>query len=207
MGSATRQRWNAIEEWSPWLFVVAGVFLVVGAANSGVAFVSESYAFDEWLGIVLELGRVAALLGTAGLSVQVATENARLGTLNRAVASLGVVFVSALIAQATLESAGVIAESGGLVGLAAYVLSVTTFLAVGIGVLWTGAYSRLIGGLLLVNVVALLVVFFGRRFVPLGLLATVVPGIQVLLYLSLGYELRGQTVPTRQPAPETDATP
>jgi hypothetical protein len=189
------------------LFVVAGVFLVVGAANSGVAFVSESYAFDEWLGIVLELGRVAALLGTAGLSVQVATENARLGTLNRAVASLGVVFVSALIAQATLESAGVIAESGGLVGLAAYVLSVTTFLAVGIGVLWTGAYSRLIGGLLLVNVVALLVVFFGRRFVPLGLLATVVPGIQVLLYLSLGYELRGQTVPTRQPAPATDATP
>ena len=49
MGSATRQRWSAIEEWSPRLFVVAGVSLVVGAANSGVAFVSESYAFGEWL--------------------------------------------------------------------------------------------------------------------------------------------------------------
>lgn len=199
--------WTRLDQWSPWLFVLAAVFLVVGAANSGLAYLHNGYGFNEWLGLVLELGRLAAIVGAAGLSVQVVKQSAWLGNLSRAIASLAAVFVSVLLTLATLEVAGVLADPIGIVGLVAYVLSVSTFLAVGSAVVRTGAHSRWVGGLLLVNVVALLAVFFGRLVVPLDLLAAVVPGAQVLLYLGIGHDLRGRGVPTQQPAPGTDTTP
>ena len=207
MVMSSKQQWKRLEGWSPRLFILAAVFLLVGAANSGLAFFVDSYTFNEWLGIVLELGRLAALLGTAGLSVGVVNRSVRLGYLTRAVASLAVVFVTALTAMATLTVAGVLADPIGIVGLFAYVLSVSAFLVVGVGVVRTGVYSRRIGGLLLVNVVALLILFFGRVFVPLGLVATVVPGIQLLLYLSVGYTLRGCSVTAKVAAPTTDTSP
>lgn len=207
MPPITKRQWNKLEQWSPQLFVLAAVFLLVGAVSSGFAFLSDGYAFNDWLAIVSEFGRLAALLGTAGLSVQVVNRNAQLGNLGRAVASLAVVFVTVLIAMATLDAAGVLADPILIIGLIAYVLSVSTFLVVGIGVVRTGAHSRRIGALLLVNVVALLVVFFGRFVLPLNLVATVILGIQVLLYLSVGYNLWGRRVTTQQTAPTTDTTP
>ena len=190
--------WATLEEWCPRLFILAGVFLLVGAANNGLAFMTDGHPFDEWLGIVLELGRLAALLGTAGVSIEVVRRNSWVGNLNRAVASLAVVSIIVLIALASLDVAGVLADPIGIVGLVAYVLSVSTFLVVGIGVIQTNAHSRRIGGLLLGNVVALLTVFFGRLFVPLGLVATVVPVCQSILYLGIGHNLRNLSVTTRQ---------
>lgn len=204
MRMTSKHQWEKLAQWSPQLFILAAVFLFIGAANSGLAFLSDAYPYDEWHGIVLEFGRLAALLGTAGLSVQVVERNARLGKLNRAVASLAVVFVTALIVLATLAAAGVFANPPGIIGLVAYVLSVSTFLVTGIGVIRTGAHSRWVGRLLLVNVVALLVVFFGRLFVPLGLVATVIPAIQVLLYFSVGHYLKVESATSRQAAPATD---
>ena len=207
MAISNKQRWKHLEGWSPQLFILAAVFLLVGAANSGLAFLIDSYTFNGWLGVVLELGRLAALLGTAGLSVGVLNRSIRLGYLTRTVASLAVVFVTALTTMAALTVAGALAEPIGIVGLFAYVLSVSAFLVVGVGVVRTGAYSQRIGGLLLVNVVALLIVFFGRVFVPLGLVATVVPALQVLLYLSVGYTLRSWSVTAQVAAPTTDTSP
>ena len=190
--------WATLEEWCPRLFILAGVFLLVSAANNGLAFMTDGHPFDEWLGIVLELGRLAALLGTAGVSIEVVRRNSWVGNLNRAVASLAVVSITVLIALASLDVAGVLADPIGIVGLVAYVLSVSAFFVVGIGVIQTDAHSRRIGGLLLVNVVALLTVFFGRLFVPLGLVATVVPVCQSILYLGIGHNLRNLSVTTRQ---------
>lgn len=190
--------WATLEEWCPRLFILAGVFLLVGAANNGLAFMTDGHPFDEWLGIVLELGRLAALLGTAGVSIEVVRRNSWVGNLSRAVASLAVVSITVLIALASLDVAGVLADPIAIVGLVAYVLSVSTFLVVGVGVIQTDAHSRRIGGLLLVNVVALLTVFFGRLFVPLGLVATVVPVCQSILYLGIGHNLRNLSVTTRQ---------
>lgn len=196
-----------LERWSPRLFVVAAVFLFVGAANNGLAFLSDGYTFDVWGGIVLELGRLAALLGTAGLTVRIADRNARIGTPARAVATLAVVAISGLLVLATLEAVGVLTDPIGVFGLVAYVLSVGTFLSAGIGVVLTGAHSRRVGTLLLANVAALLVVFFGRLLVPLELVAAVVPGLQVLVYFGIGYDLRSRNVTAQQMASATDTPP
>lgn len=199
--------WQKLEQWSPWLFGIAAVCLLVGLANNGLAYLYDGYGFNEWLGLVLELGRLAALLGTAGLSVQVLARQPRLGQLGRAVASLAVVAVTGLIALATLKAAGILADPIGSLGLIAYVLSVGTFLLVGGGIVRTGAHCRRVGGLLLANVIALLAVFFGRLFVPFGLIATLVPSVQVLLYLSVGHVLRGGSLMTQRTAPATETTP
>lgn len=203
----TKPGWNTLEQSSPWLFTLAAAFLLVGAANSGLSFLTDGYTFNEWLGIVLELGRLAALLGAAGLSMQIVDRDARIGNIVRAVASLAAVGVTALIAMATLVVTGALVDPIGSLGLVAYVLSVSTFLAVGIGILRTDAYSPRIGVLLLVNVIALLVVFFGRLVVPLGLVATVIPAMQVLLYLGVGFTLRGLNVTTQRAVPATDTIP
>lgn len=195
--------WETFERWSPRLFVLAGVFLLVGAANSGLALLVEDYAFDAWGGIILEFGRIAALLGTAGLSMEIVTRSARLGALARAVPSLAVAFVTALTAMVVLTVAGVLVEPVGIVGLLAYVLSVSSFLVVGAAIVRTGAYAGRVGALLLLNVLALLVVFFGRLFVPLNLVAAVIPGLQVLLYLGIASSLREQVVAAGQTVPRT----
>lgn len=206
MPTAITQQWVKLEQWSPRLFVLAAMFLLVGAAHSGLAFLVDGYTFNEWYGLVLEFGRLAALLGTAGLTVGVVNRNARLGNLIRAVAFLAVVFVATLIALATLTAAGVLAGPPGIAGITAYGLSVSAFLGAGIGVVWTGTHSQRIGALLLGNVVALLVVFFGRLVVPLGLVATVVPAIQVLLYFTIGYDLQVRLATTRRTTPATETT-
>ena len=54
------------------------------------------------------------------------------------------------------------------------------------------------------RLVSLLIVFFGRVFVPLGLVATVVPTLVVLLYLGVAYDLRALGVGVGQPTTTTD---
>lgn len=207
MGTSTTRLWTTLERWSPRLFVLAGAFLLVGAANSGLAFAFESYAFDAWGAIVLEFGRIAALLGMAGLTVEVMARDGRLGYLTRGVTVLAAGFVALLTAWAALSAAGLTGDPVAVVGLPAYVLSVGSFLLAGGAVVRTDAYARRVGWLLLVNVVALLVVFFGRLVVPLGLVATVVPALQVLLYGSVGYTLHAGVTVSTESTPATKPTP
>lgn len=207
MGLGSTRRWETLEGYSPQLFVLAAAFLLVGAANSGLAFVFESYAFDAWGAIVLELGRVAALLGAAGLTIEVTARDSRLGRVARGVTALAVGFVTLLTAWAALSVAGLLSDPIVAVGLPAWVLSVGGFLLVGVAVVRTEAYARRVGWLLLVNVVALFVVFFGRLVVPLGLVATVVPASQVLLYGSVGYTLHASVEMTAESAPASKPTP
>lgn len=204
MVTAGEAGWERLEQWSPRLFFLAGAFLLVAASESGLALLVESYTHNTWLGIVLELGRLTALLGTAGLSAGLVDRTGRFGKLGRAVATLAVALVVVLIGLATLKKAGFLANPIGVVGIVTYGLSVGTFALFGAGILRTGAYSTRVGSLLLVNVVALLVVFFGRLVVPLELLATVVPATQVLLYFGVGHRLRIEHVPAPGTTPRTE---
>lgn len=207
MGDDSTRGWASLERWSPRLFVLAAVFLLVGATNSGLAFVFESDAVDAWGTIVLEFGRIAALLGVAGLTVEVMARDRRLGGVGRGVAALAVGFVAVLTGWAALSVAGFAGDPSPFVGLPAYLLSVASFLVVGAAIVRTDAHARPVGWLLLANVAALFVVFFGRIVVPLGLLATVVPAVQALLYGRVGYSLHASVETTTESTPAETPAP
>lgn len=206
MGRTSVLRWDSIERWSPRLFLLAGTFLVIAAVMSGMAFLGHGQLFDDWLILPLELGRLAALTGTFGLSVQLGRHNTGLGKLGGAVAMLAIGLVVALTASALLTTTGLLSVSTPALGVAAFVLSVGTFLLYGFGILRTRSHRTLVGRLLVVNAVALLVVFFGRVLLPLGLLSTVVPGAQALVYVTIGHALRSQHLPTQQSTATPDTT-
>lgn len=203
----TTSPWVGIERWSPHLFLLAGVFLIIGALMSGFAFVDQSQLFDDWISLSLEFGRVAALVGTAGLSVKLMRQNTRLGKLSRGVASLAIVSTSVLIVWAMLNAAGLLSDPIPILGVGTYVLSVSTFLLYGVLIIRTRSHTRLVGALLIANVAALLVVFFGRLVLPLGLLAAAIPSFQALVYFGIGHRLRIDHASTRQTAPVSDTSP
>lgn len=202
----TRDGWfDALEQWSPKLFLLAGVFLFITALNRGAAFLLEGYVFNDWVGLAALLGRLAVLLGIAGLALQIANTNHRLGKLTLVGATLAAVFTMGLLALAILENAGFMTAIIAVFGLGTFLLSVIAFLVAGVVVIRTGAYSRPIGYLLLVGAVALLVVFFGQLVVPEAVVGTVIEAILVLLYVGVGYLLRTESAPAKRTA-STDPT-
>lgn len=207
MGQTSVIRWDSVERWSPLLFLLAGMFLVIAAVMSGMAFLGHGQLFDDWLILPLELGRLAALTGTLGLSVQLARHSPGLGKLGGAVTVLAIGLVGALTASALLTTTGLLSVSMPALGVAAFVLSAGTFLLYGFGILRTRSHPTLVGRLLVVNAAALLVVFFGRILLPLGLLATVVPGAQALVYVTISHSLRSQNLPAQQSTASPDTTP
>lgn len=204
--SLGNKKWAVLERWSPRFFLLAGMFLFVAGVMSGMAFLGHGPLYDAWLVVPLELGRVAALAGTLGLSTKLHEHDARLGRLGRAVAALTIGLTVVLTASAILYRTGLLSAPIPAIGIASFVLSVATFLLYGLGVLRTRSHSTLIGRLLIVNVIALLVVFFGRILLPLGLLATVIPGAQVLIYVAISRRLRSQHVTARHSPATPDTT-
>lgn len=201
------EQWETLEQWSQRLFVVAGIFLLIAASNRGLAFLLEDVTFNNWVGLTGLFGRLAALIGTGGLALQLEKRNARLGKLSRAVAGIAVIFTVGLLTLAILKNAGIASPIIAIFGLGTFVLSVITFSLVGVAITRTGAYSMLIGSLLLMVALALLVVFVGQMVVPEGLVGTVMESVLFVLYFGIGYRLRTEHVPVRRTEPVTDTTP
>lgn len=203
----TSDRLEPIQEWAPDLFFVAAVFLLVAASHRGIAFLIDSVTFNDWVGLAGLFGRLAALLGTGGLAVQLGKQNARLGKLSRAVVSAAVIFTIGLLSLAILENMGTDSPVIAVFGLGTFLLSVITFSLFGIGIARTGAYSTSIGGLLLGAALSLLVVFVGQMMFPEGVVGSVMEGVLFLLYLGIGYRLRAEQAPIQRTEPATDTTP
>lgn len=201
------ERLETLERWSQRLFVLAGIFLLIAASNRGIAFLLEGVTFNDWVGLAGLFGRLAALVGTGGLALQLEKRNARLGKLGRAVAGIAVVFTIGLLTLAILENAGVTSPIIAVFGLGTFALSFITFALFGIAIIRTGAYSPLIGGLLLLVAGSLLVVFIGQAVVPEGLVGTAIEGVLFVLYLAIGYRLQTATGTSRGTEPVTDTTP
>ncbi|WP_323192523.1 hypothetical protein [Halostella sp. PRR32] len=198
---------ESLERWSHRLFILAGVFLLVAASNRGIAFFLENVAFNDWIGLAGLFGRLAALLGTGGLALQIEKRTVRLGKLNRTIASLAVVFTTGLLTLAILENVGVTTPIIAVFGIGTLVLSFVTFSLFGVSIIRTGAHSTLIGSLLLIVALLLLVVFIGQTVVPEGLIGTVIEGLLFVLYLTIGYRLQVEKVPSRRTESVADATP
>lgn len=199
------RRWDALEAWSPSLFLVGFAFELVFAVNHGIAYLVDGFAFIEWLYPTVLIGRLAVLLGLAGLSAQIANRNSRFGVAGRVVVSAAVVFTIGLLSLSILEIAGITTPIIAVFGLGTVVLTILTFFLFGIAILYTGAYPTRIGGLMLIATLAVLSVLIGLRFLPTNLIGAVGEGANAIVFLAMWGYLRTEITAIRSagPAPET----
>lgn len=201
---------ETLEQWSSRLFLLAGVFLLVAVSNGSLAFLIEDYTFIDWVGLAGLVGTLIALVGTGGLYVQLVNRTARLANLGLVVVAVAIVFSILSLAFEILEIAGFASDLSTVVGIGSFVLSVVAFSLFGFGIIRTGAYSTLLGMLLMDAGVAMLIGFFGPEIPDAGSeesIQLLMEGILVLLYLGIGYLLRTEQTPSRRTEPLTDATP
>lgn len=188
-------RWATLERWSPGLFALGSGMLLVAALHRGLAFALEALAFNDWIGLTGLVGRMAVVIGLAGLSTRVANQSARLGKTGRALAGLTVAFVVVLLAMAIVENLGSEPDVIAVFGLGTFALSVVTYALFGGAILRTGAYSPVIGWLLLVATIALLAVFVGQNLIPEGLIGSIVEGALFIIYAAIAYRLPREVKP------------
>jgi hypothetical protein len=198
---------ESLESWSPKLFLLAGIILLVAAANYAVAFLMDGVAFNYWVGLTVLTGRLVSLLAVGGLSVQIANRNPRLGKLSRVVVSVAIVFTSGLLTLAILENVGYSTDIIAIFGLGTILLSLVTYSLFGGGIIRTGAYPTSIGVLLLAATGALLVGFFSQMVLPerlIGVIGTVAEGGLFITHIAIGYRLWSEPEPTDRGEPAPD---
>lgn len=197
-------RVESLEQWSPKLFLLASVIFLVASLNYAVTFLIESMAFNEWVGLTVAIGRLVSLLAVAGLSVQLANRNARLGKLSRVVVTLAIIFTAGLLTLAILENSGYSTPIIAVFALGTLLLSLITYALFGGGLVRTGAYSPLVGGLLLGATGALLVGFFGQMVFPEKLIGTGAEGLLFVTHIGIWYFLRIDPEPTGHAEPVSE---
>lgn len=204
MVGVSTQRWGSLEEWSQRLFFLAAVVLLVAAVNYAIPFLVDSIAFNDAIGLTVLIGRLASLFAVAGLTVRIMDYNPRVGKLSRVVVALAVLFTIGLLTFAVLEQVGYTTDIIAVFGLGTVLLSILTYALLGIGIIRTGAYSPVIGGLLLLATAALLFGFFAQMTLSEQLVGTVAEAGLFLSHLGIWYSLvNGGGTPERaEPAAE-----
>lgn len=198
---------KSLEQWSPRLFFLGGVFELVFASNNGLALLIDGFSFIDWLYPTVLLGRVAVLLGIAGLSVRIATRNPRIGKWSRVVLAAAFVCTIGLVSLSLLQAVGFTTPIIAVFGLGTVALTIITYALFGVVILRTGAFSAPTGGLLLAAAVTVLGVFVGLSVLPTRLVGCVGEGVLFVLFLATWHRLRsGPTPPGRaEPASNTVA--
>lgn len=194
IGNDTRL-WESLESWMPRLFLIAGAFSFVAAANYGVTWALDSVTFNSWVGLTVLLARVASLLGVAGLSVRILDRNRRVGQVSRVIVGLALLVTAALVTSAVLNNLGADPPGGAVLGLGTVSLSIATYTLFGIAILRTGAHGKPVGGLLLGATAALLFGLLGRAALPIGIVGTVAELALVVTHVAISYRLLADTTP------------
>lgn len=199
--------WESLEQWTPRLFFIAGIILLVAAVNYAVTFLVDSIEFSAWVGLTVLIGRVVSLVGVAGLSVWIVNRKPRLGKLTRVVVSLAIFITIGLLVSAILRNLGFEPPLTSVLGLGTVALSIITYTLFGALLVRSDGPSRLIGGLLLIAAVALLFALFGRIALPLGVVGIVAEGVLFLTHIAMGYRLLTTLEPEgkAEPTPDTVA--
>lgn len=192
----TNTLWETIETWSVLLFLVGGVLELLFAGINGVAYLTDVFTYQPWIGLIVLLGRLAFLVGIAGLSVRVATRNPRLGRWGRVVVLLAIGFTSGLVILAALDDFGLFTSPIiAIFGLGSVVSTVVTFALFGVAILRTDAFSPLIGGLLVAAAITLVALFIGLEIlaIPTRLAGAVGEGVFFVILLALWNVLRTES--------------
>lgn len=184
--------WSTLERRGGRLFLLAGAILLVAAANYAVPFFLEGVEFNAWIGLTVLLGRLVSLLAVAGLVGRILARSRRLGLSCQVIVVAAVLFATGLLSTAILENLGYAPPLMAVFGLGTILLSIVTYTIFGVAILRTGAYSTLIGTLLLVATAALLFGFLSQMVLPerlIGLIGTVAEIGLVLANAGIGYQL------------------
>lgn len=189
MTSNGTKLWESLETRMPHLFLVAGAFSLIAAANYGVAELFNGISFNSWIGLTVLLGRVASLLGVAGLSAHILNRSSKVGKLSRVVVVVAILFTFALLTAAVLKNLGIDPPLTAVLGLGTVVLSLVTYSLFGIAILRTGAHATLVGVLLIGATVALLFGLLGRAFLPIGVVGTAAELGLVVTQVGIGSHL------------------
>lgn len=201
------QRWRALEKWGPMLFLAGFALEFVFALNHGAAYLVERVEFIDWIYPSVLLGRLAVLLGLAGLSVRLMPEHPRVGKLSRVVLALAMVFTLGLISLSILDIIGVSTPIIAVFGLGTVVLTLLSFALFGVAGLRTDAYPTVIGGLMLVATLAVLFVLLGSGTFSTNVRGAVGEGVNAIAFLAIWYVLstEGNTTTTMDRASDPSA--
>ncbi|MEF8826340.1 MAG: hypothetical protein V5A27_08405 [Halapricum sp.] len=208
MGAGNSTYWNAVEQWSPTLFLAGGGLLVGHAAVQGIkAFTAMTTPPD----LFVTTGHLVALLGLLGLYPVLVDRTPRLARVAVAVAAIPLAGWVVMTATQFLTVAGVVPSMTdalpGAVGMLVAVSTALTYVLFGVATLRVGGDSRTVGVLVLAPA-ALIVVLLVASLVmeASAILGLIIGGGFALSMLALGARLRSWDRRTEYTAPTTDAT-
>ncbi|MFB6301546.1 MAG: hypothetical protein ABEH78_01595 [Haloferacaceae archaeon] len=199
------KRWESLEQWSPNLFIIAGVLAVVFAAFEWTTVatcgqIRQCGYLTDMRSIFGPAGFVVGFIGLLGLYPEVADRSPKLARAGAVFAALGAVGFSMSIVATLGEIGGVLPAQPAWAPV--YIILIFTGAVVGYPAiaaagLRTNAYSRTLGVLLLVPAILFVAV--------LGLIAPGIPAWvgpivgsgHALSLLAIGYVLRTETVSDR----------
>ena len=214
MPTTGTQSWKSVEQWSPRVFLVAGVLLLGYAmlkTVSAFAGITAPSAFDVAYGT---LGLLVAAFGLLGLYPRLRDIASRVSlagvcaTIVSAICSAAIVL---WVVGATLQMEGypAIPEDAPAWTVAALVVVFLTlalgFFLFSVASLRTAVLSRTVGFLLLVPTVAWVGLIVGNVVAPSGDYLGVLTYTPIsITLLSIGYLLRGEPSPTDRAGPASD---
>lgn len=200
----SNRQWSKLERWTPTLFLVGFALELLFALNHGAAYLVESVSFYDWIYPSVIVGRVAVLLGLAGLSVRLKDQIPRWATLGRVILGGAIVFSVGLIVMSILDALGISSPIIAVFGIGTVVLTILSFVFFGVAGIRTDAYPTVIGGLMLVSTLALLFVLLTSATLSTNVRGAVGEGLNSLVFLVIWYILRNQSMggPTTDPSSE-----
>lgn len=194
---------QSLASWTPILFLVGSALELVFALNHGAAYLLETVTFLDWVYPSVLLGRLAVLLGLAGLSVRLTAQHPRLGKVSRIILALAMIFTLVLISLSILNILGIVSFTDfvatplmAVFGIGTVVLTILSFVFFGIVGLRTDAYPAVIGGLMLIATLAILFVLLGSGSFSTNVRGAVGEGLNALAFLAIWYFLSTESMPT-----------
>lgn len=196
-----------LERKSSTLYLLAAVVMVVFLANTALR-TYQGTSFPAVQQFVAPAGFLIGLLGLVGLYPQLSKRARRLAQVSLGVAVVSALNWLAIVIAGILETGGVIPENATLqaiTGVLALFSMVFAYGLFGITSALTGAYRRVISGLLLLEAVTF-VAMVANSAAAIGVPVIVFEVSHLIVYLGLGVIHRDNGTPTDRTDSATDPT-
>lgn len=196
MSVSNSTRAESLEKHISTLLLLTGVLYVLAAVNTGIVLIYEGYSFQTLSAPLLLIGLLASLLAIIGIYSRGRDEAPTVAKATGVLAGLGLLFVIVLLIWGIVNELGGAPSTPAPVALVALVLFILSFVTGGITVLQSAIYNRLVGYLLIVEALALILVFVIPAVVYQGEAppeATIlIELVQAVIVLWAGQLIRGQ---------------